>query len=506
MSRATGLVSVWVLLAVVGNSNRLADAYNISNNLPNILYELLAGGLLSAALVPLFVERADAGDEEGVRALVAVAFLGLGLLTLVAIASVPVLSWFFSRGVPEEGYEGALRSLMAWLLPQIFFYGAVTVLSALHNARGRFALPAFAPAVNNVVVVAGLALAAGTISAGAAGGDALAGAVAAPLALPLLGGVTTLGVLASAAVLLLGLRGAPVLWGPVRLRHPVVGRLARASGWTFGYVAANQVTTLAIIVIANRDGPGAASSYLNAYRFFIVPHGILAVSLLTVVLPGFSRLVQQGRSDELRRRWVQGYRVTALLVVPAAGALWLLSEVALRLATTGRDAADIAGVLEMLALGLPAFSLFLYSLRAFYAAGDTRTPFRLNVLENAVQLSLSLPLGLAFGAPGLAGAHTIGYLVAAVAAYRLAARRLGGVGGTVLDPVARTVAAGVGATAAAGAVLLVIGGPMADRSALGALAVVALGATALVAVYAALVRLLGLGADLAPLTRRWARR
>ena len=157
-SRITGLIRVALLVSVINEI--LADAYNTANNVPNVLYELVLGGVLTATLVPLFTEQDLHNDVEGTSAVVSVATLLLGGLTVVATLSASLIVRLYTFSTPQGSDPTVFRDITTLFavifLPQIFFYGITALASALLNSRGRFFAAAWAPVVNNVVVIGAL--------------------------------------------------------------------------------------------------------------------------------------------------------------------------------------------------------------------------------------------------------------------------------------------------------------------------------------------------------------
>jgi putative peptidoglycan lipid II flippase len=511
LSRITGLVRVYATGRAIGTASWLAGAYNAANNVPNIIYELAVGGVLSASLVPLFVERIESEDREGTSVLVSVAIVSLGTLAVAGVLAAPALGWFLGLGVHgpgTEGYREVLVRLLRWFMPQVYFYGLITVTSALLQARRRFAAAAFAPAVNNLVASAALLALPSVVRGDLRGADPLGLALAEPRVLLWLGLGTTLGVAASALVVLpvLGDRTFALRFRP-HWRHPLVSRLVRLSGWTVGYVAANQVTSVVTILAANRAPKGAIAAYDYAYIFFVVPHGLLAVSFMTALTPELARSVQRGDRRGLRREWTNGLRLTALLMLPASAGLFVLAQPFVALLFSGRqDVLLTTGVLRAFAVGLAGFSVYLYALRVFYAEGNIRMPFRLNLVENAVQIVFTVVLGLVMGAAGLALAHSIAYLLAAVLAFAAAAHRLGRLPVSTLSTlpamIFSTIAMGV--VVAAGLTVLRWGVNAAGYG-FPPLLEIAAGVAIGVPAYVLYLRGFGAGSELAPLVARLRR-
>jgi putative peptidoglycan lipid II flippase len=477
LSRLTGLARVAALTYAVG-AFALADAYNLANTTPNIVYELLLGGVLSATLVPIFVERFEDGDDDAVNAVFTVATVALLGLTVGAIVAAPLL---FAVYGADADVEDAGVALLRLFLPQILFYGWTALGTAVLNARRRFVVPAFAPVLNNLVVCAAL------IAFGMRfGRDAdLSSVTDDRVGLWLLGAGTTAGIVAMTLPLFPAMRRAGVrLRWRFEPRHHAVTTVLRRGGWTLGYVAANQVGLTVMLAVAAGTTEGLPSWYTYAFIFFQLPHGLIAVSVMTTFVPELASAWTEGDRRRYRDRFSQGLRLVWVGVVPATVVLVLgaapLVSALLGRGAFGADAADgTAEVLATMAAGLPGFSAYLYALRGFYALGDTRTPFLVNVLENALQVGLTLLLVPGASSPGMALgiAYAVAYSVAGVMAIVLLHRRVGGIATPALGTaMARLAAAGVVAAAAVVATRVLLGdgtGPAAEAV---AVAVVGLGA------------------------------
>ena len=181
-----------------------------------------------------------------------------------------------------------------WFLPQMVFYGLTALASAMLNARRRFVAAAYAPVLNNVIVI-GVLVAFAHMTAGSRSewidvrrisGDAGK--------LTLLGAGTTAGIAAMGLVLLPAMHHARTrLRAAFDWRHPAVRKMLRLSGWTIGYVVTNQIALLFVLVLAKSGTTGDVSAYLYAYAFYQVPHGLLAVSIMTTMMPELSSSAAQ---------------------------------------------------------------------------------------------------------------------------------------------------------------------------------------------------------------------
>jgi putative peptidoglycan lipid II flippase len=436
LSRVTGLLRVAALAYALGGAS-LADAYNLANTTPNIVYELLLGGVISATIVPIFVRQVASDDEQSTSAVFTITLTVLTVFTVLAMACAPLIARLFSldaNGAERDAQRHVTTAFTLCFLPQMVFYGFTALATALLNAHRRFVAAAYAPVLNNLVVISMLVVfAARTSHDGASWTDAIR--LRDELGLILLLGLgTTAGIVAMALALVPALRRAHVHLRPVfAWRDAGVRTMVRLSGWTLGYVATNQVAQLFVLVLAKTGSEGNVTAYVYAFTFYVLPHSLLAVSLMTTMTPELSRRAAAGDLSGLRRDFKLGLRYLVALTVPASVLLAVLAQPAVGVLTLGKfdvqRAQVTADTLQLFALSLVPFSLYLFSMRAFYAQQDTRTPFVLNAVENGANVVFALVLFPPLGVQGLALAWSLAYSVVAVAALVVLRDRLG----TVVD-------------------------------------------------------------------------
>ena len=150
-SRATGFLRTLIIGVAIGTV--VGDAYNAANTIPNIIYELLLGGVLTSVVVPLLVAAARKDDDAGeayAQRLLTVVVVGLGAITLLAVALAPTIIPLYLRN-PRVAPMAILFA--RFFLPQIFFYGIGALVGAILNVRGSFAPPMWTPVLNNVVLI-----------------------------------------------------------------------------------------------------------------------------------------------------------------------------------------------------------------------------------------------------------------------------------------------------------------------------------------------------------------
>jgi putative peptidoglycan lipid II flippase len=517
LSRVTGLLRVTVLVATLGvGESRLADVYNVANTTPNIIYELVLGGILSSIFVPVFVEvRNTRGARQAwhvARATMTIAIVGLGLLALIGVLAAPwIIKLYIHSGTPAERAEAQQvgGQLLAMFMPQIVFYGVGAVMTGLLNANRRFGVPMFAPILNNLVVIAvGLTFHVLVGQEVPQVGDVTTGQKL------LLGLGTTAGVVAMTLVQWPFLRRIGFRFHFVwHWRDQAIRKMATLSAYTVGYVVTNQLGYLIIPVLAY-GVQGGYTAYSTAFIFFQLPHGVFAVSVMTALLPPLSEYAVAKDWDAFRATLSRGVRLTAAVLLPAAIGYVALAGPIVRLllehgVVTGASTELLTRVLTVFVLGLVPFSTFQLILRAFYALQDTRTTFTINLVavgtNVAANLLLFSLLPERWKIPGLALGHVAHYTVGSALLLVSLSRRIGGLDGArILAAVARMLAAGL----VMGVVAAVAGraaGGLVPPGFLDDLVTVTVGVAAGVGTYlfaARLLRIEELGLLLAVLRRR----
>lgn len=444
VSRILGFARVIVLAAAVGQVGSAAgDAFGVANQLPNSIFALIAGGVLSAVLVPQIVRAASHADG-GQRYINKIVTLGVAVvlvLGLVATLAAPLLVQLYAQAsTTGRGFSPdalALATAFAyWCLPQILFYAVYSLMGEVLNARQAFGAFTWAPVVNNVIAMAGLA--AFILMFGGAGVNSEVG-VWDPARIAVLAGSATLGVAAQAIVLTLfwrrsGLRFRPDFhWRGIGLR-----RTGRIAGWTFGIVLVTQVAAVVQSRVATlASGEGASVLTLqNAWLVFILPHSVIAVS---IAIAYFTRM-----SGHAMAKDIAALRADVASALPTIGvfitfASAVLFVVALPFARIFE--ADFANVVAMglvimaFVVGLVPFSAVYVLQRVFYSLEDTRTPFLIEVARVVVFISAALLCALLpveWIGVGIALATTLACVFQTVVTAVVLRRRLGHLGGRML--------------------------------------------------------------------------
>jgi putative peptidoglycan lipid II flippase len=443
ISRVTGFVRVVVVAAAMGTTF-LANTYQTANTIPNVVFELVAAGVLTSIFVPTFVDYLVKGDREGTwdaaNALSSVALVGLlGLSVLIALAA-PLLMRLLTLGVGDDALRADEIELGTTFLrlfaPQVVFYGAGMIMTAALHAHRHFVLPAVAPIFNNVVVIIVYLTYAlmrgneGPSVEGVSGAETL-----------VLGLGTSLGVVAMTVCLVprLGRLGWRFRWR-FDISHPAVRKGARVGAWALGYAGGYQAGLIVVLLLANRVEGGVAA-YQWAYTFFYLPHALFGVPVFHVLFPAMAEDASRGEMETLALRLREGIGMLTFILVPVAALMVAaadpLAQVTLQYGAMTEAGASLTGrVIGSFAIGLPTYSVFLVLTRACYALGDARAP----ALVNAACVVVASVLGAALFAlftdewsvGGLAGAHSIAFAAGAWALAAWLRRTIGTAGRTEL--------------------------------------------------------------------------
>lgn len=398
LSRITGFIRNILAVAVLGTA-LLADTYNVANTMPNILYNLLIGGALSAIFVPQLIRSFN--DEDGGRAFASrlVTTISVILLALVALGVffAPVLVRIYAPEFSTAGFEREFRLTVAftrYCLPQIFFLGLFTMLGQIANARGSFAPLMWAPIVNNLIVITIFSLVLVAVP------DLTLGNIS-TVQTQILGWGTTFGVVIQALILIPVVKRTGVHLRP-KLGWQGLGKSFSLAGWTLVYVLISQLGYLVTVNISTSAAVRSAKEgiktgvgftpFSNAYLIMMLPYSIVTISIITALLPHLSKLALAKKSDEVRQQLVRAIRMVGVITVPSGVAFLLFGPNITRVLFFGigkSDAIYIGHVLSSLGIGLIVFSINLILIRGFNAFEDTRTQVLSILFINIVAVGLS---------------------------------------------------------------------------------------------------------------------
>jgi putative peptidoglycan lipid II flippase len=441
LSRLTGFGRIAVMAWAMGvTESKLPDTYNLANSMPNIVYQLVLGEILATIFVPVFVEhiktRAREDSWKLASSILNIALVVAAVFSAITVLLAPQLIKIYAFHVPaaQRAQQEAVGAFFLRLfMPQMIFYAVGAVMTGLLNAYRRFAIPMFAPVLNNLIVIVTFVVFRYQHRAGApALGSLTAGDKW------LLGGGTTLGVIAMTLVLIPFIAKLPGRYQvrAFQWRHPAIRHVGNLAKYSFGYVIVNQVGLWVMFALANGK-QGGVTAFNNAWILFQLPYGIFAVSVMTFIVREISEHYVTRDLTAVRRDVSLGLRTTAFIVLPASAGFIALSLPLNRLllqhgATTATSTNLAADTFVLMALGLGAYAAFQQVMRAFYAMQDTKTPWIVNIVTNGVNIASAIPLYIVMGVPGLALSISLSYIGGAAYGAVVLRRRIGGLDGTRL--------------------------------------------------------------------------
>ena len=424
LSRITGFVRGILGVAVLGTA-LLADAYNVANTMPNILFNLLVGGALTAIFVPQLIRAFE--DEDGgitfASRLVTTISLILFILVALGIIFAPALVQIYAPEFSTPGFEVERHiaiTFTRYCLPQIFFLGLFTMLGQVANSRGSFAPMMWSPIANNIVVIGVFGYALATF-------HALTTKTITESQIALLGWGTTAGIVVQALIMVPVVRRSGI-----RLKMIFglkgLGKSFSLAAWTLVYVLISQLGYLITVNVATSAAVRSAKAgistgvgftpYSNAYLIMLLPYSIVTISIVTALLPHLSRLAIAKKVDEVKDQLVNAIKIVGVVTIPSAVAFFFFGPLITEVLFVGislQDARYIGLVLSALSFGLVAFSINLVLIRGFNAFEDTRTQvisiFVINLISVALSYIFLATLESRYVTIGLGGAFSASYLV-----------------------------------------------------------------------------------------------
>ena len=424
-SRVTGLIRNLMLAALLGTAI-LGDTYNVANTMPNILYNLLIGGALTAVFVPQIVRSLRDSDQGSafISRLFTVTVTFLFALTVIGILISPQLVNVYAPEYAGSKEFDVTVTLMRYCLPQIFFLGLFALLGQIANAKDRFGPMMWAPVINNLLAIAlfyFLIVSRGDLSVASISNQDLLW----------LGLGTTAGYLAQALVLF-----PVVIKSGVRLSlrfdwaNSQIIKSFKLAGWSFAYAMISQLSYLVTINIATSAAVKSAADgittgvgytpYANAYLILILPHSIITVSIVTALLPKLSNLVIDKKYKDVSDSMSLTMRLMGIFIIPAAVLFLFFGEVIAKVLYFGipTDDANYLGLtLSTFALGLIPVSINLVLLRGLNAFENLKSQVFGNLIMNIISVVLSL-IAASYLEPkwvtvGLAAIFTVHYFIGA---------------------------------------------------------------------------------------------
>lgn len=424
LSRIAGFIRSVLTVAVLGTA-LLADSFNVANTMPNIIYNLMVGGALTAIFVPQLVKSKsdpDGGLDFASRLVTTISLI-LGLIVVVGVIFAPALVRIYAPEFSQPGFEhiyDLTLSMMRICLPQIFFLGLFTMLGQVANSRGSFAPMMWAPIANNLVGIALLGYFIALVPKFTA--ETISSSQVA-----ILGWGTTAGVIVQALLVIPAVKQTGFHL-KIRFGLRGLGKSFSLAGWTLVYVLISQLGYLVTVSVATSAAVRSAKAgittgvgitpFQNSYYVMMLPYGIVTISLITALLPHISELAIKKDRDGVKSELIRAIRMVGVITVPAGMAFFLLGPLMTSTIFIGiphEDGLYMGYVLSALGVGLVTFSINLILLRGFNAFEDTKTQVPSIILINFISIALSYiflnTLDPKWVTVGLGAAFSISYVI-----------------------------------------------------------------------------------------------
>jgi len=417
LSRLLGLAREMIIGARFGTSAEL-DAYLAAFRLPDLIFQLIAGGALGSAFIPTFTACLTRGDHTTAwRLASAVVNLVLLLLTLIALLAAlfaqTLVAHVIAPGFPST-QQALTAQLLRWLLVSTLIFGISGLIMGVLNSFQHFLSPALAPAIYNLGIIGGA-----WFLAPRWGVHGLVIGVVAGATGHLLVQVPAL------------IRRRPRYIPTLGLHQAEVREVGRLMGPRVLGLAAVQLNFLVNTILASGLAEGSLAALNYAWLLMLLPQGVVAQGIATAAFPTFSALVARGEQIEMRATFSATLRAILFLTIPASMGLFVLRVPLIRLllergAFGPASTAAVAYALAFYAWGLIAHAVVEIACRAFYALHDTLTPVLVGLSAMALNILLSLALLGPLRHGGLALANTVATSLEMLVLLMLLRRRLGG--------------------------------------------------------------------------------
>jgi putative peptidoglycan lipid II flippase len=448
----------WIRLLVIGSqfgASRELDAYFAAFRIPDAIFQLVVAGALSAALIPVFASyRARDQDREAwhlASSVINLVLIGLAGLSLVMAIFAPFFVPIVAPGFDAPTTELTIRMTRVMLISPVLI-GMGAVISGILNTYGQFTVPAIAPLLYNLAIIA-----AAIFLTPFMGVEGLAVGVA-------------IGSLAHLAVQIPSIARVGQRYDlTIGLGHPGVRRVAWLMGPRTLGLAAGQLNFLVSTVLASGLQEGSVTAYNYAFQLSQIPVGVVGVSIAVAMFPTLSQDAALGRIGDIRRQVSTAIRILLFVAAPLMAIMIVLREPLTAVfyqygAFTPSATERTADALLFFAIGLGGHIVVHVLTRTFYAMQDTRTPVTWAVVAVAINVPLMVVLVGPMGVAGLALALSISAVLEVLGLLWSLQRRIDSIdGAAILWSLGR---ASVGALAAA---LVMLGGLTAVEAAVGGL-------------------------------------
>lgn len=423
LSRVTGLLREMIVAAQFGASSEL-DAYLAAFRIPDLLFQLVAGGALGSAFIPTFAGHWVKQDQAGAwllfsRVLNLITLILIALAGLAALFALPLIQHVIAPGFSASQQQLA-AGLMRWMLISTVIFGASGLVMGALNATQHFLLPAAAPVLYNVAIMGGAWFLAPSFGVRGMVIGVVVGAVAHFL------------------VQVPGLLGRGARYTPsLSVSDPGVREVMRLMGPRVLGLFFVQLHFLVNTILASGLDEGRLAALNYAWMLMLLPQGVFAQAIATAIFPTFAAQIAAGDPKAMQRTFGQTLRIVLFLTLPAAMGLFVLRQplVAMLFQRRNFSAEDtqlVGFALQFYAIGLTAHSLLEIIVRAFYALHDTWTPVVVGVTAMVANILLSLLLVRPLEHGGLALANSSATMLEMLCLLWLLRRRMGGIDGPKL--------------------------------------------------------------------------
>lgn len=365
-SRITGLMRTWMMAFALGNTV-ITSAYQVANNMPNVIFDLVAGGLMGAAFIPIFMLEKERHGKKGGNHfscnILNITIILMGLLSIVATIFAPEVIATQTFTVEKTATVTSTAVLFFRIFAfQILFYGISAVLTGILNGERVYFMPAFAPAINNVVVI--LTFLAYFIMC-SAGCDQT-------LELIVLGIGTTLGVAVQAFLQIPSLIKCGFKWKPIlNFKDPALWEAVKIAIPTFIFILGTMVAFTCRNAFSLKIADNGPATILYAWIWFQLPYGVIAVSLSRTIFTEMSDSAAKNDKKSLQKQVNLGLSSTCILIIPLAVLMGAFAVPLMSLFRAGQfnaeDVKTVAVVLQYWVVCLPFYSAVMFLYNAFAA-------------------------------------------------------------------------------------------------------------------------------------------
>ncbi|MCS7286749.1 MAG: murein biosynthesis integral membrane protein MurJ [Anaerolineae bacterium] len=417
-SRVMGLGRETIIAHYFGATGEVS-AFRVASIIPTMVYELLIGGMLSAALVPVLSEYASSERKEELGRVVGIVLgvfgLGLGVVVLMIELFAPLVAWLLGGGFSVE-LRRITTNLIRIIIPALLIFGSSGILTGLLYSLKRFSAPAFGAAVYNLGII-----------------------LAAPLFSRFLDiyslalGIV-MGALLQFLILIPSLRDIPIKLS-FNLRHPALKRIFMLYLPIAAGLIISEIQVAIDRNLASRTGPSSIAWMANATTLIQFPHGLISIAISTAILPTLARIaLSREKNEEFLATLASGIKMVLAAAIPATVGLFILSyPIIATIFEHGRftpyDTQYTVLALRLYLIGLVFASVDWPLNYAFYARKDTFTPAAVGVLSVLVYLGVALTLMKPMGMAGLVLADSAKHLSHCITMLLMLHRKVGSLKG-----------------------------------------------------------------------------